>query len=216
MDRCQTCHLAIDRQGYEEYPQPFKTHPNLDQYLGSASPHPLDQIGCSVCHEGQGQSVSFQDAYHTPATEEQAQAWEEEYGWHASHFWDYPMLPKGLTEASCAKCHKQETFIPGAEALNAAYATYERAGCYACHKTRGFEGLRKPGPILTKIDAKLTPEWVKTWIRNPRAVKPTTWMPKVWYNSNSNSPEDAVRNVSQAPCQEIADLHERKEPGRVI
>ena len=29
MDRCTTCHLAIDREGYEEYPQPFTTHPNL-------------------------------------------------------------------------------------------------------------------------------------------------------------------------------------------
>ena len=27
MDRCTTCHLAIDRVGYEKYPQPFKTHP---------------------------------------------------------------------------------------------------------------------------------------------------------------------------------------------
>ena len=27
MDRCQTCHLAIDRKGYEKYPQPFTTHP---------------------------------------------------------------------------------------------------------------------------------------------------------------------------------------------
>ena len=48
-------------------------------------------------------------------------------------------------------------FVPKAEKLNVAYATYERAGCYACHKTRGFENLRKPGPILTKIDSKLTP-----------------------------------------------------------
>ena len=30
MDRCQTCHLAIDKAGYEKYPQPFTTHPNLD------------------------------------------------------------------------------------------------------------------------------------------------------------------------------------------
>ncbi len=29
MDRCTTCHLAIDRRGYEKYPQPFRTHPNL-------------------------------------------------------------------------------------------------------------------------------------------------------------------------------------------
>ncbi len=196
MDRCRTCHLAIDRVGYEEYPQPFTTHPNLDVYLGSASPHPLNAIGCTVCHEGQSQSVSFADTYHTPEDEEQAAEWAERYGWdegHA-HFWDYPMLPTSLTEASCAKCHTQERYIPEADNLSLAYGTYERAGCYACHVTRGFENLRKPGPILTKIDAKLAPEWVETWLRNPRAVKPTTWMPRVWYNANSSSPEDAVRN----------------------
>ena len=194
MDRCQTCHLAIDRVGYEEYPQPFKTHSNLSTYLGSSSPHPLDQVGCTVCHEGMGQSISFRDAVHTPATEEQKVAWEEAHDWEEPHLWDYPMLPLGMTEASCAKCHKQEVFVPRAEKLNIAYATYERAGCYACHKTRGFENLRKPGPILTRIDSKLSQDWVKTSIRNPRAVKPTTWMPRIWYNSNSNSPEDAVRN----------------------
>ena len=194
MDRCTTCHLAIDRVGYEKYPQPFKTHPNLPKYIGSASPHPMDQVGCTVCHEGMGQSVTFRDAAHAPRDEKQKHEWEEKYHWEEPHLWDYPMLPTKLTEASCAKCHKQEVYIPGAENLNVAYGTYERAGCYACHKTRGFENLRKPGPILTKIDSKLTPDWVKTWIRNPKAVKPTTWMPRVWYNSNSSSPEDAVRN----------------------
>ncbi len=34
MDRCQTCHLAIDKKGYENRPQPFKTHPNLELFLG--------------------------------------------------------------------------------------------------------------------------------------------------------------------------------------
>ena len=78
--------------------------------------------------------------------------------------------------------------------LNVAYATYERAGCYACHKTKGFENLRKPGPILTKISGKLTQDWVKNWVRDPTAIKNVTWMPKVWYNSNSNSPADQPRN----------------------
>jgi mono/diheme cytochrome c family protein len=195
MDRCQTCHLAIDRRGYEKYPQPFTTHPNLDQYVGSASPHPIDRTGCTVCHEGMGQSVSFRDAAHMPATEEEKQAWEENHDWEEPHLWDYPMLPTNLTEASCAKCHRQEVYVPNADKLNVAYATFERAGCYACHKTKGFDvNMRKPGPILTKIDAKLTPEWVRTWIRNPRAVKETTWMPRFWYNSNNSSPEDAARN----------------------
>jgi mono/diheme cytochrome c family protein len=57
--------------------------------------------------------------------------------------------------------------------------------------------MRKPGPILTKIDSKLSPEWVKNWIRNPKAVKPTTWMPRFFYNSNNSSPEDAVRNETE-------------------
>ena len=115
MDRCQTCHLAIDKKGYEKYPQPFTTHPNLRPYLGSDSPHPIDQVGCTVCHEGMGQSVSFRDAAHMPATEKQKEEWEEKYHWEEPHLWDYPMLPTKMTEASCAKCHKQEVYVPKAD-----------------------------------------------------------------------------------------------------
>jgi mono/diheme cytochrome c family protein len=194
MDRCQTCHLAIDKKGYEKYPQPFTTHPNLETYLGGNSSHPIDRVGCTVCHEGMGQSVSFRDSAHTPSSDKQKEEWEKKYGWEQPHLWDYPMLPLKMTEASCAKCHKQEIYVPKAANLDLAYATFERAGCYACHKTKGFENVKKPGPILTRIDAKLSPEWVKSWIRNPRAVKPTTWMPRFFYNSNNSGPEDAVRN----------------------
>ncbi len=70
MDRCQTCHLAIDKKGYEKYPQPFTTHPDLATYLGGSSPHPIDKTGCTVCHEGMGQSVSFRDAAHMPQQRE--------------------------------------------------------------------------------------------------------------------------------------------------
>src|SRR5882724_9816705 len=195
MDRCQTCHLAIDKKGYEKYPQPFTTHPDLATYLGGSSSHPIDRTGCTVCHEGMGQSVSFRDAAHMPANEKQKEDWEAKYGWEEPHLWDYPMLPVKMTESSCAKCHKQEIYVPKAANLNVAYATYERAGCYACHKTKGFDtNIRKPGPILTKIDSKLSADWVKSWIRNPRAVKETTWMPRFWYNSNNRSKEDAMRN----------------------
>ena len=205
VDRCETCHLAIDTKGYEKYPQPFTTHPNLDLYLGGSSSHPIDKVGWTVCHEGMGQSVSFRDASHTPGDAKQKDAWEKKYGWEEPHSWDYPMLPTKMTEASCAKCHKQQEYVPQATELNVAYATFERAGCYACHKTKGFEvadkdhpgGMKKPGPILTKIDSKLTPDWVKNWIRNPRAVKPTTWMPRFFYNSNNSSPDDAVRNETE-------------------
>ncbi len=211
LDRCQTCHLAIDKKGYEKYPQPFTTHPDLALYLGGSSPHPIDKDGCTVCHEGMGQSVSFVDAAHTPSTEKQKDAWVKKYGWEEPHSWDYPMLPTKMTEASCEKCHKQQIFVPHADQLNLAMATYERAGCFACHKTKGFEDVKKPGPILTHISAKLTPDWVKTWVRDPRAVKPTTWMPRFFYNSNNSSPEDAVRNEAEINAI-VAYLFANSEP----
>src|SRR5919108_451265 len=76
MDRCQTCHLAIDKKGFEKYPQPYRTHPNFDVYLGGSAPHPIDRIGCTVCHEGMGQSVSFRDASHAPSNDKQKEEWE--------------------------------------------------------------------------------------------------------------------------------------------
>ena len=194
MDRCQTCHVAIDREGYEVYPQPYRTHPNLETYVGSASPHTAATTGCTVCHEGMGQSIGFVHSSHTPGSEAQMHGWEEQYGWEVPHLWDYPMLPTDMTEASCAKCHRETVYVAEAPHLNLAYGLYERAGCYACHTTGGFQELRKPGPNLTKIGAKLTPEWVATWIRDPREVKTSTWMPRVWYNSNTSEPEDAQRN----------------------
>ena len=145
LDRCTSCHVAIELEGYEDYPQPYRTHSNLDDYVGSASPHPLAQVGCTVCHEGMGQSIAFVHASHTPGSEVQMHAWEEQYGWDVPHLWDYPMLPTNMTEASCAKCHRETVHVPDAERLNLAYGLYERAGCYACHTTTGFTGLRKPG-----------------------------------------------------------------------
>jgi hypothetical protein len=136
MDRCTTCHLAIDRRGYENYPQPFKTHPNLQAYVGSDSPHPLSTTGCTVCHQGLGGSTSFNDASHYPSDLKQREEWEEKYHWHEPHMWDYPMLPTHMTEASCVQCHRQEIYIPNAPRLAVAYGTFERAGCYACHKTK--------------------------------------------------------------------------------
>jgi len=210
MDRCTTCHLAIDREGYEEYPQPFRTHSNLGAYVGSASPHPAGQVGCTVCHEGMGQSLTFRHSSHTPVGDEQTHAWEENLDWEEPHLWDFPMLPTEMTEASCAKCHEDAVFVPEGPKLTMAYGLYERAGCYACHKSEGFEGLRKPGPNLTKIGVKLEADWVASWIRDPREVKASTWMPRIWYNANSSSPEDAIRNEAEIDAV-VAYLFENSE-----
>ncbi len=58
VDRCMTCHLGIDRPGFENVPQPFRTHPNREAFFGK---HPVSRFGCSGCHQGQGAALTVFD-----------------------------------------------------------------------------------------------------------------------------------------------------------
>src|SRR3989338_4740721 len=49
VDRCTTCHLAIDKPQLALAEEPFKAHPG--KFLEW---HPTEKFGCTVCHGGQG------------------------------------------------------------------------------------------------------------------------------------------------------------------
>lgn len=198
VDRCTTCHLAIDRKGFENEPQPFRTHPNLDLYLSDASPHPMNRFGCTVCHGGRPRAVEFTRANHTPADEAQAQEWRETYGWHPDlegHEWVHPMLPKPFLTASCYKCHKDEDHLAGAETLNHGKAAFQRFGCYGCHKTEGYEDAPPVAPDLSALAAKTTPDWAYWWIENPKAFRAETTMPRFFGLANAATEEDRRRDT---------------------
>ena len=72
-------------------PQPYASHPRLDLFVGSLSPHPKQVFGCTICHEGQGSATSFKWASHTPSSPQQARDWHDAYGWFDNHHWIYPM-----------------------------------------------------------------------------------------------------------------------------
>jgi serine protease Do len=50
-------------------PHPYASHPRLDLYVGSLSPHKKSEFACTVCHEGQGSATEFKWASHTPSSE---------------------------------------------------------------------------------------------------------------------------------------------------
>ena len=179
---CVTCHVTVGAPGYEAYPSPFKTHPNLAAYVGSQSPHAASKMTCRQCHEGTESATTFQSAGHSTLDAARQNAnmnrvWADATGENA-------MLPLTRTEAACVTCHSGEWFLPGATALNAAYVTYDRAGCYACHSWPGYDRTRKRGPDLRRVSAKLSPDWVRKWLHSPRSVKPATWMPDFWQSSD--------------------------------
>jgi cbb3-type cytochrome oxidase cytochrome c subunit len=196
-DACTTCHVAIDKPGFEDQPNPLKTHPKLELFLSSTSPHKIEDYGCTVCHQGLGGGLTFTNAAHAPKNEKQGEEWEKKYHWHRMKHWDEPMLPLQYTEATCLGCHAKDVDVLGSTRLSRGILLVERSGCYGCHKIEGWEGIRKPGPSLEKISSKVSPDWMWKWIKDPRSFRPETNMPKIFDLSNSNDKKSQSRNNAE-------------------
>ena len=170
VDRCMTCHMGIDQKGFEDAPQPYTTHSNLELYLGANSPHPMNEYGCTGCHAGRGRGTDFISSAHSPDNEEMAERWEEELNWHPLHHWDTPMLPMKYVEASCLKCHAGSIPVQASPKLALGMTIVEKGGCFGCHQIDGFENTPKPGPGLRKIATKTTKEFAFKWIDEPLSL----------------------------------------------
>jgi len=249
VDRCMTCHRAIDRPGFEskkeaarlaqelqqkldgfQIPQekreetekriaelkriqdapldtlnPWRTHPKLDTFVGSASTHPLLEFGCTGCHRGQDRATEFGRAGHVPPNKKMEDRWSAAVVSLVPGPWDYakrhwafeenpfnetPMFPRQYYEAGCLKCHSGQVGVDQGDDVTKAALTVEIYGCYACHKinTWRFTDLRKPGPDLNGIAEKVTPEWAFRWISEPHNFKSTTRMPSFFYQRNMIDP----------------------------
>ena len=178
-DRCRTCHLGIDRVlagnvpefpfsptarvddkptsfvAAGGFPHPFATHPRPDVYLTAASPHPLTEFGCTVCHDGQGSATSFHNAQHGPNHPADYKKWNGDYGFFPNHYWEYPMPPRRLRESTCLKCHHQvlelginPEFGATAPKLYKGWQLVRKFGCFGCNEISGFDGTRPIGPDL--------------------------------------------------------------------
>lgn len=167
-DRCRTCHLGIDRFGAGnvptfphgkelegKYAHPFASHPRPDVYLTATSPHPIANFGCTVCHDGAGSATSFQNAQHGANDPHQDHEWNKKYGHFHNHFWEYPMLPERLREASCIKCHHEvvelgvnPTYGATAPKVHQGWEIVSKFGCFGCHEVNGYDGKNRIGPDL--------------------------------------------------------------------
>ncbi len=149
VDRCTTCHLAVDDPSYGGYAQPLAYHPLSDQ-------HPFEKFGCTVCHRGQGRATTVADAHG-----------------NVPH-WDEPMLPLRYIQASCGQCH-QAADNPAAPELARGQQLFDDSGCRGCHKLNGVGGII--GPELDKVGARRSPEWLRQHFLAPSSVTPGSAMP---------------------------------------
>ena len=172
LSREQAREYLLDRVGWGQpltltvrrgVPHPYSTHPRLDLFVGSMSPHPMGQFGCTICHEGQGSATSFKWSSHMPNTVREGEEWADEYGWFNNHHWIFPMRPERFAESSCLKCHHEVTELaassewpePPAPKLLRGHSLINDYGCFGCHEIVGFDGPEKRiGP-----DMRLEPNY---------------------------------------------------------
>lgn len=129
VDRCISCHIAVDQKGFEDTPQPLRTHPGsyMDQ-------HPVEDFGCTVCHNGLGKATTMQAAH--------GEGEEGEL---------YPMYRGVFVQSSCGKCHDENSYAE-TSVIGTGKRLYEFYGCNVCHKLYKTGGTA--GPDLTKIGSK--------------------------------------------------------------
>jgi mono/diheme cytochrome c family protein len=158
-DRCQTCHMAINRAGFEDAPQPFRTHPRREVLLADSA-HPPDKFGCTSCHEGQGAAVNSVKTAHGEV-----------------EFWEHPLLRGVKVQSSCTSCHLNMQPLEDAPQAAEGQRIFEQIGCTGCHLVKGYEDIPKIGPSLRRLSAKLDPNWTVRWVENPHKFRPRTRMP---------------------------------------
>lgn len=159
VDRCQNCHVAIDRAGFEDESNPFKTHPERKYYLGN---HEVKSFGCTPCHGGQGPSVNSVEQAHGQV-----------------QFWEDPLFDiHDKVQTRCLSCHSSVQGMDGAGVAARGEWLFREMGCHGCHLVDGLEHLDKAGPSLRRIAAKANPEWLVDWIEAPHSFRPRTRMPE--------------------------------------
>jgi mono/diheme cytochrome c family protein/predicted nucleic acid-binding Zn-ribbon protein len=174
VDRCVTCHLAINRPGFEKEPHPFRTHPRREVLLADNA-HPPEKFGCTGCHEGQGVAVNSVAQAHGEV-----------------HLWEFPLLRGAKAQSSCTSCHLDvQKFAEDAPMLAEGQRLFEQVGCTGCHLVRGYENIPKIAPSLMKVTAKMDPSWMVRWIENPHVFRPRTRMPNF-----ELKPDDALAIAS--------------------
>ncbi len=161
VDRCTSCHAGINKAGFEDEPNPFKTHPERKLYLGK---HAIEKFGCTSCHQGQGAAVN---------------SIEQAHG-HVK-YWLAPMHEGDAVQASCIGCHA-DVRIDGAETIARGEKLFEQVGCIGCHLVEGYGDLPKVGPYLRRISAKANADWLVQWVQNPHEYRPRTKMPNFYFD----------------------------------
>jgi len=149
-DRCETCHLGIEDPRFNDVPQPFKVHPDVDL-------HPIENFGCTICHGGWPMATTLEKS-HGPTEN-----------------WEKGIYHENFLQKSCSLCHGDYIRDP-APVLAKGREAFKKLGCRGCHKVKGIERV-KTGPPVKNMGAKVKKDWLYRWLLDPKGTIPNAKMP---------------------------------------
>jgi mono/diheme cytochrome c family protein len=169
VDRCVSCHVGIDNPAMAGEPKPYRPHSGA--YLKW---HPPEKYGCTVCHRGQGAATTFHAAAAVEA------------------YWDYPLLPARLTQASCGACHAPDAPLMARHAPRLAEGRqlFLERGCQSCHKVGGVGG--QLGPALDGIGLKIKHQLPMAQVKGEHTVAN-------WLGHHFDNPQQIVAGSRMRP-----------------
>lgn len=174
VERCTTCHLAVEDPMFASSKEPFRTHPS--QILKW---HPIERFGCESCHGGFPASLNRSEAHGETAGKGR------------------PLLYGARVQASCGSCHGDSKQLAGESAYLYGASLFKTSGCLGCHKVDSVEAPEKAGPALDRLAEKIRPEWLSSWIKNPKSHSLSSRMPNLGL-SEKEAQEVATFLMSQS------------------
>jgi sulfur oxidation c-type cytochrome SoxX len=181
VDRCGTCHIAMDDPRFNQHAHPLRTHPYsaaLGDYQRDGKwerRHKFSDFGCTVCHDGQGRGLKTEyshgedEYWPEPLTGYVVQAqWRKEFQPH--------LKGKEYLQVNCVQCHTEDTFA-GTPLVAEGRKIFFARNCYGCHKIEGLSD-GTIGPDLTEVGKKFRVDYLWESVVDPRANLATSIMPK--------------------------------------
>ncbi len=181
VDRCGTCHIAMDDPRFTQHAQPLRTHPYstaMGDYQQNGQwerRHKFSDFGCTVCHDGQGRGLKTEYSHGND------EYWPEPLlGYVVQEQWRKEFQPhlkgKEYMQANCVQCHTEDNFA-GTPLVAQGRKIFFARNCYGCHKIEGLSDGTL-GPDLTEVGKKFRVDYLWESIVDPRANSAVSFMPK--------------------------------------
>jgi cytochrome c551/c552 len=163
VDRCQSCHVAMDPSLVPPTLRLTKTALGLDKSaplpFTSHSPellkiHDPERFGCSPCHGGNGRATSSVVKGH---------------GRHK--YWLWPLYYPENIEAGCQQCHSPDMVTEMAPRLNRGKELFREKGCIGCHRYEGFDNEGEQLLSARQLLRQLTQQKKELELEVPRVVQ---------------------------------------------